>query len=108
MAAHRATRPPKEQRHRSMPRRQAPASVAASGSSFKDKMRAPILGTITRMETFGLGSVRTRKSKSYDFKFDKILGYKGQSLGKLNMKVGTEVKIRLEKGDIVSSVTKNS
>lgn len=63
-------------------------------------------GVITRIEDFGLGFVESRRTgERYAFRFDKIDGYRGETLRELGLHEGSTVLIEVE-GPYVRSVHK--
>ncbi len=63
-------------------------------------------GVITRIEDFGLGFVESRKTgERYAFRFDKIDGYRGETLRELGLREGSEVLIEVA-GPYVKAVHK--
>lgn len=76
-----------------------------------EKSKTPYLGKVLRLDRVGLGVIVTDSpetnysGREFPFTFDKIDGYKGESLNALGLSEGTTVKFTLDAEDRVTRVT---
>lgn len=58
-------------------------------------------GKIVRLEKYGLGFVESQDTgKQYPFRFDQVVGFKGEPLNEMEVRVGSRVSFELQNGRI--------
>lgn len=77
-----------------------PGGRADERSSGRGEVDMPV-GKIIRLEKYGLGFVESEDTgKQYPFRFDQIVGFKGEPLKEMEVRVGSRVSFELQNGRI--------